>query len=126
MAVECLSKVIHVFNSGATFKAFCQESRVSDRVKQGDGHEMMVSWLTEVDGVEHGRGGVAVPGKAMDDTDEARSMSIMPFDTAYVPKLSIMKANTLADEYSPEMPPFPISFYRSMRAPSLYRGFSFL
>ncbi len=71
-----------------------------------------------------GRCGVAILGKAMGDTDKARSISIMPFDIAYVPKLSI--TNALTDEYSYKTPPFPIPFHRSMRTPSLYRGFSLL
>ena len=83
----------------------------------------MVFGPAEVLKEEHRQGGVAILGKAIDDTDKARGISIMPYDTAYVPKLSITNANTHADEYSHKMPPFPIPFYRSMRAPSLYRGF---
>ncbi|MGD0658486.1 MAG: hypothetical protein ABSD38_10510 [Syntrophorhabdales bacterium] len=86
----------------------------------------MIFGLTEVHRERHRQGSVAIPGKALNDTDEARGTSIMPFDTTYVPKLSMANASALADEYSHKMPPFPIPFYRSMRAPSLYRLFSFL
>ena len=78
-----------------------QESRI-----EWNGHEM-VSGLTEVLKEEHRQGSVAIPGKATDDTDKARSISIMPYDIAYVPKLSIRNANTLADEYVHKMPPLP-------------------
>ena len=84
----------------------------------------MVFGPAEVRKGEHRQGGVAILGKAMGDTDKARSISIMPFDIAYVPKLSI--TNALTDEYSYKTPPFPIPFHRSMRTPSLYRGFSLL
>ena len=74
----------------------------------------------------HRQGNVAILGKAIDDTDKARSISIMPYDIAYVPKLSITNANTLVDEYIHKTLPFPIPSHRSMPAPSVYRGFSLL
>jgi hypothetical protein len=86
----------------------------------------MIFGLTEVLRQEHRQGGVAILGKAIDDTDKARGISIMPYDTTYVPKLSIRNTNTLADEYVHKMPPLPLPSDRSERAPSAFRGFSFL